>query len=123
MREEYYIKNMENFHNRISNVEDKLGGIYRVLEQIIGKELLRGQALHKVLMDKAVFTDQELKVALDALIAESKADLKAMEEKAQAEKAKIELLVPANANLTPPVDNIAPDAPVVHPDTLAKLQE
>jgi hypothetical protein len=106
MREQTIIDGIQGAHNRIQRVEQQLSGIYRVLEQVIGKELLRGQALHKVLMDKAIFTDQELKVALDALIAESKADLKAMEAKAQEEKAKIELLVPANANLTPP-----PDAP------------
>jgi len=103
MREQVYIQGIQQAHARIERLEDKLRGVYQVLEEIIGKELLRGQALHKVLMDKAVFTDAELKVALEKLVEESKAELTKMKDEAQAAKAKaVELLVPAGANLTPP---------------------
>jgi len=103
MREQVYIQGIQQAHARIERLEDKLRGVYQVLEEIIGKELLRGQALHKVLMDKAVFTDAELKAALEKLVEESKAELTKMKDEAQAAKAKaVELLVPAGANLTPP---------------------
>jgi hypothetical protein len=109
MREEFYIKGIQGAHDRIQKVENRLGAIYRVLEEIIGKELLRGQALHKVLMDKAIFTDVELKTALEQLVEASKADLKKMEEEAASAKAKaVELLVPQGANLTPPIEGPAP---------------
>jgi hypothetical protein len=116
MREQYYIQGIQGAHDRITKLEDRLRSIYKVLEEIIGKELLRGQALHKVLMEKNLFTDAELKTALEALIAESQAEMKKMEAKAAEEKAKaIELLVPAGANLTSPVD--APPLPVVNNPT------
>ena len=115
MREEFYIKGINAAHERMDQVEGKLRGIYKVLEEIIGKELLRGQALHKVLMDKALFTDAELKAALDTLIAEAKVDLKKLEDDAQAAKAKaVELLVPKGANLTPPTEPVV-TAPVPLP--------
>jgi hypothetical protein len=105
MREQFYIQGIQQAHARVERLEDKLRGIYKVLEEIIGKELLRGQALHKVLMDKGLFTDEELKKALEVLIEESKAEMKKMEEKAKEEKAKaVELLVPAGANLKPPIE-------------------
>lgn len=101
----YMDKHINNFQMRIRDLENRLGSIYKILEEIIGKELLRGQALHKVLMDKAVFTDAELKAALEVLVEESKRDLQELEEKAKAEKQKaVELLVPEGANLKPPVD-------------------
>jgi len=111
MREQFYIQGIQQAHARIEQLEDRLRGIYKVLEEIIGKELLRGQALHKVLMDKALFTDEELKKALEVLIEESKAEMKKMADKTAEEKAKaVELLVPAGANLTPPTE--APAIPV-----------
>ena len=60
-------------------------------------------------MDKNLFTDAELKTALEKLVEESKADLQKMEEEAKVAKAKtLELLVPQGANLTPPPDVPAP---------------
>lgn len=101
----YMDKHLNNVYGRLGQLENRLAAIYKVLEEIIGKELLRGQALHKVLMDKALFTDAELKTALEKIVEEAKADMKAMEEKVKEEKAKaIELLVPAGANLKPPVE-------------------
>ena len=116
MREQTIIQGIQGAHDRIQKVENKLASIYKVLEQIIGKELLRGQALHKLLMDKNIFTDAELKVAVETLIEEGKAEMKAMEEKAKEEKQKVvELLVPQGANLTPPVETPTPIVPPVPP--------
>jgi dephospho-CoA kinase len=98
----YMDKHLNNIYSRLQNLEQRSSGIYKVLEEIIGKELLRGQALHKVLMDKAVFTDAELKTALEKLVAEAKADMVKMKEVAEAEKAKaVELLVPEGFKPTP----------------------
>jgi len=115
MRENYLHGLLNQFHARCSQVENKLQGLNHVLQEIIGKELLRGQALHKVLMDKGIFTDEELKASLEKLIAESKADLEKMEKEAAEAKAKaVELLVPAGANTKPPVDAPVP-APAGEP--------
>lgn len=98
----YMDKNFNMLYERLVTMEKRVGSIYQVLEQIIGKELLRGQALHKVLMDKAIFTDAELKTAVETLVEEGKAEMKAMEAKAKEEKAKaIELLVPSTFTPTP----------------------
>jgi hypothetical protein len=115
MRDNTIIQAFQQIQGRIETMENRLGGIYKVLEEIVGKELLRGQALHKVLMDKAIFTDAELKTALDKLVAESKAELEKMKTEAQEAKQKaVELLVPAGANLTPPTETQptpTPEAP------------
>lgn len=93
------------FEARITQTEQRLGGLNHVLQEIIGKELMRGQALHKVLMDKGLFTDDELKKALEDLIAEAKADLAKAETEVKEEKQKaVELLIPAGANITPPTE-------------------
>ena len=94
---------------RFQQVDQKLQSLFQVIQEIIGKELLRGQALHKVLMDKKLFTDEELKAALESLMAEAKADLeKAKEEVAEQKQKAVEILIPAGANVTPPAEPVAP---------------
>jgi hypothetical protein len=84
---------------RMDQQEHQLMSLSHVLKEIVGKELMRGQALHKVLMDKGLFTDADLKAALEAIIAEAKADLKKEAEAVAEQKAKaVEILVP---NTTP----------------------
>lgn len=92
--------------NQIAQQDNQIISMTHVLKEIVGKELMRAQALHKVLMDKGLFTDEDLKKALETIIEEAKADLKAEAEKVQAEKqAKVEILVPnsvkADSNLDP----------------------
>lgn len=110
---------------RFQAVDQQLQSLFKVLQEIIGKELLRGQALHKVLMDKGLFTDAELKSALEALMAEAKADLeKAKQEVAEQKQKAVEILVPAGANLTPPSDPTpAPVAEQPAPTTEAPSAE
>lgn len=108
--------------NRIEQMDYQIMSLSSVLKEIVGKELMRGQALHKVLMDKGLFTDDDLKKALEVIIAEAQADLKAEAEKVAAEKqAKVEILVPdsvrANSNQDPtptpavvPVENPVTDS-------------
>lgn len=97
MREQFYIQNMQALHDRVNQMDQQLISLSHVLKEIVGKELMRGQALHKLLMDKGLFTDADLKAALEALIAEATADLKKEAEAAQAAKEKaVEILVPAS---------------------------
>lgn len=122
MRESFIIGHLNNVYARIEQAESKLKTVLKVLEEIVGKELMRGQALHKVLMDKALVTDAELKTALEKIIEESKVELEKAKEAVKAEKQeKIELLIPAGANITPPVDTApapttTPDAPATPPE-------
>ena len=103
MREQWYIENMQRLDRRMGAMDGQLVSVSQVLREIVGKELMRGQALHKVLMDKGLFTDAELKAALEALIAEAKADLETQAKAVQEAKSKaVEILVPstiqANSN-------------------------
>jgi len=106
---------------RIEAMDNQIISLTHVLKEVVGKELMRGQALHKVLMDKGQVTDEELKKALEDMIAEAKADLQKEAEKVQAAKQKaVEILVPgsvkANSNtdptptpaVTPVTDTIVP---------------
>lgn len=82
---------------RLQAAENQLMSLSHVLKEIVGKELMRGQALHKVLMDKALLTDDELKKALEDIITEAKADLQ--QEAAKVKEAKdkaVEILVPSS---------------------------
>lgn len=93
---------------QMQQMDNQIISLTTVLKEIVGKELMRNQALHKVLMDKKMFTDEELKVALETIISEAQADLKAQAEKVAEEKAKaVEILVPAGHK---PLEATAPDA-------------
>ena len=91
---------------RIEAMDSQIISLSQVLKEIVGKELMRAQALHKVLMDKGLFNDADLKKALDDMITEAKADLEKEAAKVQEAKAKaVEIIVPnsvkANSNQDP----------------------
>jgi hypothetical protein len=80
---------------RINAMDGQLVSLSHVLREIVGKELMRAQALHKVLMDKGLFTDADLKKAMEDMIAEAKADLEKEAKTVQEAKQKaVEILVP-----------------------------
>lgn len=114
MRESFYIQNMQALHDRVNQMDQQLISLSHVLKEIVGKELMRGQALHKLLMDKGLFTDEDLKKSLEALIAEAQADLKKEAEAVAEQKNKaVEILVPtshqANSNTdTTPTPAVIP---------------
>ena len=88
---------------RIEAMDNQIISLSHVLKEIVGKELMRAQALHKVLMDKGMFTDADLKKALDDMITEAKADLeKEANAVKEAKEKAVEILVPntvkANSN-------------------------
>lgn len=115
MREGTIIQELQRLNNRISIMDQQLMALTNVLREIVGKELMRGQALHKVLMDKGLFTDEELKASLEALVTEAKADLEKEAQTVAAEKQKaVEILIPADAKADGQVPNIVtPNEPTV----------
>lgn len=106
MRDQTIIGAFQQLQDRMSAMDNQIISLTHVLKEIVGKELMRGQALHKVLMDKGLFTDEDLKKALEDIIAEAKLDLaqEALKVKEAKEKA-VEILVPdsvkANSNIDP----------------------
>ena len=83
-------------------LERRVAGMHQVLTEIVGKELLRSQAVQVTLMKKGVFTDEELKVNVEEIIESSKKDLKEAAEKAEQDKQKaVEILIPSTANVEP----------------------
>jgi Asp-tRNA(Asn)/Glu-tRNA(Gln) amidotransferase B subunit len=107
--------------DRVNAMDGQLVSMSHVLREIVGKELMRAQALHKVLMDKGLFTDEELKKALEDMIAEAKADLEKQAQTVKEAKEKaVEILVPntvkADSNQDPtPTPAVIPvtETPVV----------
>jgi len=117
MGQSFYQQSVATFkamQDRMNSMDGQLVSLSHVLKEIVGKELMRAQALHKVLMDKGLFTDADLKKALEDMITEAKADLAKEAEAVQAEKQKaVEILVPntvkAESNLDPtPTPAVAP---------------
>lgn len=81
--------------DRMEQMDNQIISLSHVLKEIVGKELMRAQALHKVLMDKGLFTDEDLKKGLEDMIAEAKADLeKEAKAVADAKNKAVEILVP-----------------------------
>ena len=115
-------KALHNHEQRLQSLDRQLFALTNVLKEVVGKELMRGQALHKVLMDKKMFTDEELSAALKALIDEAKADLQKEQEAVVAEKQKaVEILVPStvkaesNQDPTPTPVVVPVEAPIEPP--------
>ena len=103
---------------KMDSMDRQLVALSNVLKDIVGKELMRGQALHKVLMDKKMFTDEELTQALKDMMAEAKADLEKEQQAVAQEKQKaVEILVPntvkaeSNQDPTPTPAVIPVEAP------------
>jgi Asp-tRNA(Asn)/Glu-tRNA(Gln) amidotransferase B subunit len=105
---------------RINAMDGQLVSLSHVLREIVGKELMRAQALHKVLMDKGIFTDADLKKALEDMIAEAKADLEKEAKVVQEAKQKaVEILVPNTVKATSNQDPTP--TPAVVPVTVAPV--
>lgn len=118
MREQTIIQAFQQLQGRLDAQEGQIQSLTHVLREIVGKELMRGQALHKVLMDKGLFTDEDLKLALEALVKESQDELKKQAELAEAEKqAKVEILVPDSVRANSNKDTV--ETPAIIPVTEA----
>lgn len=106
MRDQTIIQGFQQVQNQIIQMDHQLTSLSHVMKEIVGKELMRAQALHKLLMDKGLFTDEDLKKSLEALVTEARADLEKEAQAVQEQKNKaVEILVPnsvkAESNLDP----------------------
>lgn len=82
--------------------EDKMATVMKVLKEIVGKELLRSQAVQVALIKKNMLTDAEIVAALNEIIEGAKTELKAEATKVEEQKAKaVEILVPSTMPSTP----------------------
>lgn len=118
MRDQTIIGAFQQLDGRMAQMDQQLNALSHVLKEIVGKELMRAQALHKVLMDKGLFTDADLKTALETIVAEAQADLKAEAERVAAEKqSKVDILVPSNFKADSNRDATPAVVPVENPVT------
>jgi len=125
----------QSFYQQVTNIlqatqakmeamDNQIMSLTHVLKEVVGKELMRGQALHKVLMDKGHVTDEELKKALEDMIAEAKADLQKEAEKVQEAKQKaVEILVPDSVKANSNTDPTPTPAVVPVTDTIVPTEE
>lgn len=97
MNQNFASKRIVALEQQVAKYEDKFRTFSKVLQEIVGKELLRSQAVQIALIKKGALTDQEIVTSLQELIDGAKAELKEDVDKVEAEKIKaVELLVPAN---------------------------
>jgi hypothetical protein len=75
--------------------EQKFEMFTKVLKELVGKELLRSQAVQVALVKKGVVTDAEIVASLQEVIDGAKSELKTEADKHEAEELKkVEILVP-----------------------------
>lgn len=103
MRDQTIINGFMQLEQRVIQAEDHVKAMNEVMKNIVGKELLRSQAVQVALIKKGVLADPEILAALQELIDESKKTLEAEANRAKEEQqAAVELIVPnsvkANSN-------------------------
>lgn len=103
MRDQIIIHGFQHLEQRVTQAENSVKVLSDVLKNIVGKELLRSQAVQVALLKQNVIADADIVIALQELIDESKKTLEAEATRAQEEQAKaVEILVPnyvkANSN-------------------------
>jgi len=82
--------------------EQKFEMFTKVLKELVGKELLRSQAVQVALIKKGTITDAEVVAALQEIIDGAKQELKTEAEQHEAEELKkVEILVPDTKIVTP----------------------
>jgi hypothetical protein len=57
VRDQTIIQAFQQQQAEIAKMDSQIVSLTHVLKEIVGKELMRNQALHKVLQDKGMFTD------------------------------------------------------------------
>jgi hypothetical protein len=100
MRDQTIIQQFGQMQQQLNQMESQLVSMSKVLREIVGKELLRSQAVQVALIKKGTLADSEIVAALQELIDGAKQDLKEEADKVEAEKLKaVEILVPNNMPL------------------------
>lgn len=100
MRENFAAARIAQLERQAAAAEGQLKTLSVVLKEIVGKELLRSQAVQVALIKKGVIADAEIVASLQEIIDGAKADLKTESDRVEAEKLKaVEILVPAGTKL------------------------
>ena len=101
MRDQTIINAYGHLESRVVLAEQKLDMFTKVLKELVGKELLRSQAVQVALIKKGVLEDAEVVAALSETIEGAKSELKTEVEKQEADELKkVEILVPDNTITT-----------------------
>ena len=102
MRDQTIISSYRHMEGRITLAEQRLDMFTKVLKELVGKELLRSQAVQVALIKKGVLADAEVVAALSEIIEGAKSELKSEVDKKEADELKkVEILVPDNKIVTP----------------------
>lgn len=103
MREQTIINAYQQLSNRVSLTEKKLEMFTKVLKDLVGKELLRSQAVQVALIKKGVLCDADVVESLTEIIDGAKNELKSEVDKREADELKkVEILVPDTASIVTP---------------------
>jgi hypothetical protein len=124
MKENFAAARIAQLERGLGAAENQLMTLSKVLREIVGKELLRSQAVQVALIKKGILADGEVVTALQELIDGAKGELKSEADKVEANRLKAtEILVPtsvqANSNQdTTPTPAVVPVTEAPYPDTL-----
>jgi hypothetical protein len=100
MREQSIIAQFGQMQQQLNALERQVMTLSKVLKEIVGKELLRSQAVQVALIKKGVVADADVVAALSEIIDGAKEDLKTEADRVEADKLKaVEILVPSGTKL------------------------
>lgn len=100
MKENFAAARITQLERQAAVFEQKFEMFTKVLKELVGKELLRSQAVQVALVKKGVVTDQEIVASLQEIIDGAKSELKTEVEKKEADELKkVEILVPSDTPL------------------------
>lgn len=100
MNEKFASVRIVQLERQVATAENQLMTLSKVLKEIVGKELLRSQAVQVALIKKGILADQDIVAALQEIIDGAKSDLKTEADRVEADKLKaVEILVPSDTKL------------------------
>jgi hypothetical protein len=107
MNEKFASIRITQLERQAAAAENQLMVLSKVLKEIVGKELLRSQAVQVALIKKGIVTDAEIVESLQELIDGAKQDLKTEADRVEADKLKaVEILVPSDTKVPSKEDTI-----------------
>ena len=116
MRDQTIIQQFGQMQQQLNAMERNLVSMSTVLKEIVGKELLRSQAVQVALLKKELIADADIVSALSEIIEEGKKSLKEESDKVEAEKLKaVEILVPSTVKADSNQDTV--ETPAIIPVT------
>jgi hydroxymethylpyrimidine/phosphomethylpyrimidine kinase len=102
MNQNFASARITQLERQAAQTEQRFEAFTKILKELVGKELLRSQAVQVALIKKGVLADAEIVAALAEIIDGAKSELKDEVEKREADELKkVEILVPDNKIVTP----------------------